>query len=146
MSVVNVRKAQLNKMGIRDFAEWSKMDNTVYIGRNMSYFVPGTFQSKWANPFKSKKHGDGTLQLYESHIRDSPHLMNQITELDGKQLGCWCVSTTQYISDDLNRPLTCHGEVLLKILKETLVKRETGDAPDSKIACNSSSSEIRPVK
>jgi len=31
-TVVNIRKAELNKRGIKDFQEWSIMPNTLYIG------------------------------------------------------------------------------------------------------------------
>ena len=70
----------------------------VYIGR----------PSKWGNPYAIGK--DGTraevIQKYEDYIRSSPILMRAIPALAGKTLGCWC------------SPKPCHGEVLLKILKE----------------------------
>ena len=43
--------------------------------------------------------------MYEQYIRSSP-LINDIEELRGKVLGCWC------------KPSPCHGDILLKILDE----------------------------
>lgn len=64
--------------------------------------------SKWGNPFVIGK--DGTrkevIQKYEEYLRNNQELMNQILELDGKVLGCWC------------SPLPCHGDVILKIIEE----------------------------
>jgi hypothetical protein len=51
--VVNCKKNELNKLGYADFAEWLKSSpDHVYIGRNMSFYVPGAVGSKWGNPFK----------------------------------------------------------------------------------------------
>jgi hypothetical protein len=50
-SVVNVRKKELQKLGYRDLLHWLEDENHVYIGRNMSFYVPGAVASKWANPF-----------------------------------------------------------------------------------------------
>ena len=46
-SIINVKKAELNKRGIKDFAEWNSKKNTLYIGRNMSFYVKGATKSKW---------------------------------------------------------------------------------------------------
>lgn len=70
----------------------------VYIGRG----------SKWGNPFKIGEHGDRdeVIRKYEDYIRNSPELLEALPELKGKVLGCWC------------RPKACHGDVLIKLLKE----------------------------
>ncbi len=77
----------------------------VYIGR----------PSKWGNPWS---HRPGTLarfrvatrdeaiRKYEEWVRAQPMLMAALPELWGKVLGCWC------------RPEACHGDILLKLLKE----------------------------
>ena len=80
-------------------------DCDVYIGRacNMGgWHLP---QSKWHNPYTVKEYGENAIVLYEQYLRASP-LMNEIEELRGKRLGCWCV------------PSPCHGNVLVKILNE----------------------------
>jgi len=91
MLVVNVKKEKLKNRGIQDFEEWSSNPNNIYIGRNMSFYVPGTFKSKWANPYTVKKYGlEECLCLYEEMVRNGP-LLNDLKELEGKELGCWCI-------------------------------------------------------
>ena len=68
----------------------------VYIGR----------PSKWGNPFKIGE--DGTrievIKKYRKWIISNKELLNQIDELKGKRLGCWC------------KPKPCHGDVLVEVL------------------------------
>ena len=77
----------------------------VYIGR----------PSKWGNDYS---HKEGTLakfkvnsrqeslEKYETDIRQNKELMDSLHELKDKTLGCWC------------KPLSCHGDILIKLLKE----------------------------
>lgn len=71
----------------------------VYIGRG----------SKWGNPYvisppeRTRAH---VVAYYEIYIRTKPELMAALVELKGKTLGCYCA------------PLLCHGDVLIKLLKE----------------------------
>ena len=71
----------------------------VYIGR----------PSKWENPFRIGK--DGTrkevIEKYEKYILSNKELMKDLFELEGKILACWC------------KPKPCHGDVLVKLLKNT---------------------------
>jgi hypothetical protein len=107
MSVVNIRKKELNKRGIDSFADWAADVGHVYIGRNMTFYVLGTYESKWANPFSVQKYGrDKCLELYEEHIRGDKDLWGSLDELRGCELGCWCA------------PEACHGDILLKLLSE----------------------------
>jgi hypothetical protein len=71
--------------------------NMVYIGR----------PSKWGNPFamRSELDRERVIEQYEEHLMNSPHLINQISELKGKDLVCWC------------SPKACHGDVLKKIIE-----------------------------
>lgn len=66
----------------------------VYIGR----------PSKWGNPFEIGVDGTRSevIAKYEKWILTSD-LMNDLHELEGKVLGCWCY------------PKACHGDVLLKL-------------------------------
>jgi len=108
MSVINIKKANLIKLGYDDLENWLEDPNHVYIGRNMVYYVPGAKASKWANPFSVKTYGrEECLKLYREHILGNKNLMKRIKkELSGKILGCWCA------------PEACHGDVLLEILEE----------------------------
>jgi len=70
----------------------------IYIGR----------PSKWGNPFIIGK--DGTrkevIQKYEMWIKKQPQLLEDLVELKDKVLGCWC------------KPADCHGDILIKFIKE----------------------------
>jgi len=105
--VVNISKKELNKRNIKNFDEWNNIDN-LYIGRNMSFYVPGTLQSKWCNKFPVKKYGrDECVRLYKEYILNSKELYNQLDELlNYKELGCWC------------HPELCHGDILIELLRE----------------------------
>jgi hypothetical protein len=74
----------------------------VYIGRAMPRY--GLKRSKWANKFVIGKDGtrEEVIALYERHLVGSG-LINDIHELNGKDLVCWCA------------PLVCHGDVLLRL-------------------------------
>ena len=77
----------------------------VYIGRAMSrYRLP---QSKWANPFKVYLDGSRAevILKYREWLLDSP-LVDDLMELAGKDLVCWCA------------PEPCHGDVLLEAVNQ----------------------------
>lgn len=106
--VINVKKFHLRRLGYDDLSHWLKSSsNHMYIGRSMVQYVEGAVGSKWANPFKVDKCGrQGAIEQYEEYVRSTPHLYDNIEELEGKILGCWC------------HPDPCHGDVLVKILEE----------------------------
>lgn len=135
--VVNVKVAYI-RPAYSDLRAWCADPNNVYIGRGGVVFVstseggkvryPPT-PSKWHNPFKVKDHGlEKCPALYENYIRQVPFL-EEIEELKGKTLGCWCVvpiSGTKQ-SEGCVVPGTgtkqsespvCHGQILVKILQE----------------------------
>lgn len=81
----------------------------IYIGR----------PSKWGNPYSHKKDGktlaefivdtrEEAIEAYREYITngDGKHLLNDLSELKGKFLGCWC------------HPLPCHGDVLMELIEE----------------------------
>ncbi len=78
----------------------------VYIGRASPR--RGFMASKWANPFKivGSRNRERAVTMYEEYIRNAPELWDDLLELDGKVLGCWC------------KPLACHGDVLVKLIEE----------------------------
>lgn len=67
----------------------------VYIGR----------PSKWGNPYSIG--ADGTraevVSKYEEYLKSNPELLESLSELQGKDLICWCW------------PQACHGTVLLRL-------------------------------
>ena len=114
--VVNVKVSSLRQNGFTDFQHWNKNKNNIYIGRDMSFYVDGTTKSKWHNPYAVCKKNkiyknasnryslDESLKLYQSYIESTPGLINDLHELNGKTLGCWC------------KPNKCHGDVLSKLV------------------------------
>lgn len=87
-------------------------DCDVYIGRACNMGGWRLPQSKWHNPFSVKQYGDQAIPLFEEYIRASP-LLNDIEELRGKTLGCWCA------------PNPCHGDILVKILNQRITPTPT---------------------
>jgi len=72
----------------------------VYIGR----------PSKWGNPFELGRDGDReeVISKYEAYIMSHPTLFNDLEELKGKILGCWC------------KPKACHGDILVRMVEDEL--------------------------
>jgi hypothetical protein len=73
----------------------------VYIGRG----------SKWGNPFVIGKDGnrEQVIDKYKRYVlMRKPDLLNDLEELEGKRLGCWC------------SPKACHGDVLVDFIKRYL--------------------------
>ncbi len=84
-----------------------KEEYDVYIGR----------PSKWGNPYshlndtlaefkvKSRKEA---LEKYKIWITkgEGKYLLNHLSELRGKRLGCWC------------HPKPCHGNILIQLIRE----------------------------
>jgi len=70
----------------------------IYIGR----------PSKWGNPFSIGVDGtrEEVIEKYAGWIIEQPHLLNDLHELEGKVLGCWC------------KPEACHGDILIRLIKE----------------------------
>lgn len=113
MEVVDIHKKYLNESGYKDLKEWLSYPNNIYIGRNMSFYVPGANKSKWSNPFSVKKYGlEQSLILYEQYIKSSS-LYDQLDELENKILGCWCIKTHKECLNEI-----CHGQVLIRLLNQ----------------------------
>ena len=117
-SVVNVKVEHIRKLGYDNLEQWCSNPNHVYIGRKGVVFVdkvryPKT-DSKWANPFTVKKYGRAmALYHYYEHLYKTG-LINQLGELQGKTLGCWCVSHPYIPTPGV--PAVCHGQILANIL------------------------------
>ena len=85
-------------------------DPYIYIGRKVRFQIP--FKSKWHNPFTVEKikgnevpgSREKAMHQYGEYIMNRPDLLNQLHELKGKTLGCWC------------KPLPCHGDILAEIV------------------------------
>ena len=84
----------------------------IYIGR----------PSKWGNPYTH--HADKetlaehivesreeAITKYKEYILAKPELLNDLHELEGKILGCWC------------KPNSCHGDVLIELIEKNKLKK-----------------------
>jgi alkylated DNA repair dioxygenase AlkB len=90
-------------------------DCDVYIGRAVKRGGWDLDASKWGNPFGPWDTPEGIEEIkrkYKTHVLGNKNLMNSIHELQGKILGCWC------------HPKSCHGDVLVEILKELEEKQK----------------------
>ena len=90
----------------------------IYIGRAKGE------KGKWGNPYS---HKEGTsaefktntrkeaIEAYREYILNGKgiNLLNDLGELEGKVLGCWCGSYTIKDKDNLQ----CHGQILLELLE-----------------------------
>jgi hypothetical protein len=75
----------------------------VYIGRPSKFGNPFSYKDNTLAIFKVANR-DEAVQKYEEWLLSQPELVEAVkAELKNKILGCWCA------------PLSCHGDVLLKI-------------------------------
>lgn len=111
-TLVNVRVSNLNMLGYKNFQDWYAKENTVYIGGDLENCMLGKITSKWQNPFYfARDISEQTcLKLYEVYVRNE--MVEQLSELEGKELGCWCT------------PYHCHGDVLVELVREMKEERE----------------------
>tara|TARA_Y100000589_G_scaffold292563_1_gene296797 strand:+ start:57 stop:494 length:438 start_codon:yes stop_codon:yes gene_type:complete len=128
--VVNCKVKYIRPLGYNNLKEWCDDENNIYIGRKGIVFVDSAridkdgkkikerypkYNSLFANPFKVKKNKDGRNEVvgnYEEYIIkkiENENLYDELLSLEGKNLGCWCKES--------NRHVGCHGDVLLKLLK-----------------------------
>ena len=93
-----MRLVNLNE--VEDVEEWIKDPKHKYIGRAHGNLE----ESTWANPYRVNEHGRAkAIKMYSDKIWKTPSLMTSITDLEGFDIGCWCI-------DD------CHGQVLIDIV------------------------------
>jgi hypothetical protein len=106
MSVVNISKANLKKLGYNSLEDWMKNPNHVYIGRPIKY-IAATSDAKYGNPFPVEKYGrNKCIELYHEYLLDNPDKLQEVLKLKHKVLGCWC------------KPERCHGDVILELIKK----------------------------
>ena len=96
----------INLSRVDDVPSWIENEENVYIGRVNTRL--GLNESKWCNPFSLNDYDiDTCLDKYESHIRNTQSLLDDLPELRHKIFLCYC---------DVHLGERCHGEVLLKLL------------------------------
>ena len=112
-TVVNVKVAYIRPK-YTNLYEWCQDKNNVYIGRARVIFIDGVrypYQdSPFCNPFKIGKDGEreDVLNKYRQHLikmlNEGTITIDQLLELKGKNLGCWCA------------PEPCHGDILVEFI------------------------------
>lgn len=68
---------------------------------------------QWGNPFLIGRDGDRAkvIEKYKRWILRQPKLLDQLSMLKGKRLGCYCA------------PLPCHGDFLAKLADAAMDQR-----------------------
>lgn len=77
----------------------------VYIGRKSIWGNPYSHLASKLSVMRTATREEA-IEKYEIYIRSKPDLLAQLHTLEGKTLGCFC------------KPKPCHGDVLMKLLKE----------------------------
>ena len=96
----------MREKGRRKGREWMGREGNVYIGRENGKCKA----SVWANRHKLKDHNydrDKVIELFRTDIMNDDESLQNIPDLKGKVLGCWC------------SPGRCHGEVLHELAGNT---------------------------
>lgn len=125
-TVVNIKVENLRRRNFDSILEWKqKSDKNVYIGRDMTCWIPGTEKSKFHNPYNVKQYGAKVIPLYLEYLEQNPKLLQAARdELQGCELGCWC------------KPEMCHGDMLAEIANNTeLTPLECVAQVKLKLAC-----------
>lgn len=128
-TLVNVRVKYIRPK-YKDLREWTADPNNVYIARGGVVFIDGKrFPEKdslLCNKFKVGKTGRLHEVIYMfrdwlmEKIKNGEITKEYILSLEGKTLGCWCVSKpTVYDETQTIKDYVCHGQVLLELI-ETL--------------------------
>ena len=102
---VVVKENQSKGQYVDPVAQWANEAGLkVYCGR--ANFHTGHKKSKWSNPYSVQKLGrDEALKLHKVNL--DQHLKDQIKELKGKALSCWCY------------PERCHCDYLAELANES---------------------------
>lgn len=116
-TVVNVKVKYIRQTGYQNLKQWMEDPINVYIGRRGIVFVDKQRYPKkdsiYANPFKIGKQctREDCLIKYREHllkkIENGEITIQNLKDLKGKRLGCWCVVPETHVD--------CHGHVLLEI-------------------------------
>jgi len=115
MSTICIKVKNLREHGYSDLREWMDDEDNVYVGRRGRIFIHTNGKkeifhykgSKWQNPFKLKDYSlEESLEKFEEYIRNSD-IIDDISELEGKTLGCFC-----------DQSKGCHAKILVKLLNE----------------------------
>ena len=88
------------------------IEGAIYIGRRMNRrSLP---QSPFANPFPVAMGArEVVIAAFQRHLLESPELLQQLPDLRGKPLACWC----RHDGEPRTAANACHGDVLVELLE-----------------------------
>ena len=97
-------------------------DCDVYIGRACNMGGWRLSESNWHSPYSVKQYGrDEAIERYRTYIESNTnHLLDDLHELTGKRLGCWC------------KPSRCHGDILRELFKKHIQEKNQTSETDTK--------------
>ena len=112
-----LKRKYLHEAGYKNLENWIYTKNNVYIARlKQKYVKNAESPSKWEIPFPEWGYEDEEIhRLYEEHLRGNSHLMESLSYLSGKNLGCWCEPGEH-----------CHADIIINVYNEQMkmVKKE----------------------
>lgn len=124
--ICDVHKEFITKCGYQDLVHWCSDANNVYVGRRGILIIDKKRypekDSIWANPYKvntDSKIKDGNLSevlhkywvYLDKMLTENPSLIQELKQLRGKRLGCWCVKQPFIDINDPNNWI-CHAQIL----------------------------------
>jgi hypothetical protein len=110
--VANVRKTK-GRRADEDLITWAGQTGCfLYIGDAVRHTLYR--RSPWFNPAKHRQTDhDRAVAGYRDYILEQPELLERLSELRGKVLGCWCY------------PKSCHGNILIELCYQGRAKPTT---------------------
>ncbi len=84
----------------------------IYIGRGSKWGCPYTIikdRPTLASEIVDSK--EEALSKYKEYVLNNPELMESLSELEGKTLGCFC------------KPEKCHGDILVELLSKSKLEK-----------------------
>uniref|UniRef100_A0A6C0EJW9 DUF4326 domain-containing protein n=1 Tax=viral metagenome TaxID=1070528 RepID=A0A6C0EJW9_9ZZZZ len=108
--------SNLRKLGYFSLREWMEEPGNVYVGRRGRLWITEEDKtktlfmypdSKWKNPYKvgGEMSLERSLQLYREYLT-STGLINEVQELKGLNLGCFCKDGEK-----------CHAQLLVDLIE-----------------------------
>lgn len=95
----------------------------VYIGRGR---CPKTGKPGiWGNPYSTKENSIATYKVktlkeaidnYREYLINNEFLINELKNLEGKRIGCWCKQKHTHIGEYF-----CHGQIIIEEFRNRVV-------------------------
>lgn len=99
--VINIRGQSSNQ---------ELLKHVVYVGRECNRGGWNLSRSKWHNPYVVGTHGtlQEVLVKYYNYLTANKKLMEDLPQLKGRLLGCWCKTSN-------DGAITCHAQILANL-------------------------------